>query len=153
MWIFTKRLLRFIFSAYTTSTLKILSQTNRQNGYKMDRFLSHFLLAIRASSDIIRSAAPRVLYLINHSCSYIKYYLYAFTPTAYQACCKNMLCRLLRVLVGHSIVCAGAKFLITILLSARYINGTISNYPCTHCTPLFKTLTLFLFFSNGEISH
>ena len=32
-----------IFSAYTTSTLKILSQTNWQDGYKMDRFLSHLI--------------------------------------------------------------------------------------------------------------
>ena len=31
--------------------------------------------AIRALSDTIRSAAPRVLYLIKHSCSYIKYYV------------------------------------------------------------------------------
>ena len=42
----------------------------------MDRFFKPFnILAIRVSSDIIRSAAPRVLYLITHFCSYIKYYI------------------------------------------------------------------------------
>ena len=51
-----------IFSAYTTSILKILSQTNWQDGYKMDRFLSNLTYEqfasfirynIRALSDII----------------------------------------------------------------------------------------------------
>ena len=44
----------------------------------MDHFLSHLIYEqfdSRALSDITRSAAPRVLYLIKHSCSYIKYYL------------------------------------------------------------------------------
>ena len=46
------------FSAYTTSILKILSQTNWQDGYKMDRFWSYL------------KYSQFVLYQIKNSCSY-----------------------------------------------------------------------------------
>ena len=62
-----------IFSAYVKSILKILLYINSQDGYKMNWFRSHFRLAIRALSDIQRSASPSVSYLIKHSCSCFKY--------------------------------------------------------------------------------
>ena len=44
-------------------------------GIKWIVFKPFNIRAIRALSDIIRSAAPSVLYLIKHPCSQIKYYI------------------------------------------------------------------------------
>ena len=77
MWIITKLLLRFSRRIQHLYWKFFRKQTDKM-GIKWIVFKPFNIPAIRALSDIIRSAAPRVLYLIKHSCSYIKYYLFAF---------------------------------------------------------------------------
>ena len=63
--------------AYDSRSIKDHLDTVRKHQRYNIRAIRAFIniRAIRALSDIIRSAAPRVLYLIKHSCSYIKYYV------------------------------------------------------------------------------
>ena len=50
----------------------IFSETNWQDGYKIVVFKPFNIVTVRALSNMKRSIVLDVLYMIKHSCSYIK---------------------------------------------------------------------------------